>query len=263
MRKGFLVLAVVVVVALACLAGVTAFRYWKTDYAYHTPPTASFVISFDDRNITDWYQARDLFRKYNVHATFFLTQPDSLIAKELQMLKELEADGHEIACHGYTHSNSLTYTKEHGIASYIAYEIIPAIREMHARGFAPVTFAYPYGANSRVIDRELLKYFFLLRGDSWKVKGKGIHELDRIFYSFDGDRVINSLGIDAGSGVTLTDIEDGFRRAHKNKEAILIYAQSINNSNEPYSIAPSTLENIFRVAKKYELASLTFKDLVL
>lgn len=260
MRKGFVALAIVAVVILA---GFTALRYRNTDYAYHKAPTASFVISFDDRNITDWYQARELFKKYNVHATFFLTQPDSLLPKELHMLKELEADGHEIACHGYTHSNSLTYTKEHGIASYMAHEIIPAIKEMHNRGLAPVTFAYPYGANSSVTDRELLKYFYLLRGDSWKVEGKGIDELDRIYYAFDGNRVVNGLGIDSGSGINLTDLEDGFSRASRNKEAIILYAHSINNSNEHYSISPQALEIIFQSARKHKLTSLTFKSLVL
>lgn len=149
------------------------------------------------------------------------------------------------------------------MAAYVEQDIIPSIKTLQSQGFSPVTFAYPYGARSRELDRELSKYFYLLRGDSWKDAGKGIDELDRIYYTFSGRRVIHALGIDANSGVSLQDLEAGFARASRNKEAINIYAHNISEDSAGYSISPHTLEKIFKLAKQYQLQSLTFRDLVL
>ncbi|GGG29108.1 hypothetical protein GCM10011323_35660 [Pontibacter amylolyticus] len=179
------------------------------------------------------------------------------------MLQELAADGHEIASHGFLHENSSKFIKEHGMAAYVAREITPAIQAMQSIGFTPSTFAYPYGARSLTSDRELTKYFHLLRGDSWKVAGKGIDEVDRIFYQYDGSRLVHGLGIDSNSGVTLQDLEAGFKRAAQNKEAILIYAHNISEDTTGYSLSPQTLEAVFQLAQKHKLTSFTFRELIL
>lgn len=237
--------------------------YLDPNYNYRKTAQAAFVLSFDDQYVVEWYNHRDLFKKYHVHATFFVIQPDALTPDEVLMLKALAADGHEIASHGAIHLNSLQYIETHGLPKYIQDEVIPSIKSLQKLGFAPVTFAYPYGANSRYTDYELSKYFYLLRGDSWKVKKKEVDELDRIFYKYDGSRVVNGLGIDHGSGVTIQDIKKAFARAIKNNEAVVIYAHAINNSESTYSISPQKLEEIFKAAQDQKLASLTFKDLVL
>lgn len=257
----FFILLVVVVLAVASWIGYT--RYFSSAYRYAKPAQSAFVISFDDQYVTEWYAQRALFGRYNVQATFFITNPDSLTSAEVEMLKALESDGHEIASHGAKHVNALNYTEEHGLEAYIQNEIIPSVKSLQKLGFTPVTFAYPYGANSRTIDHELLKYFYLLRGDSWKVKGKTVDELDKIFYSYDGRRVINGLGIDHGSGVTLEDIEQAFSRAANQKQAVSLYAHALNNSKDTYSISPEMLEKVFIAARKYQLTSFTFKGLML
>ncbi|NEM98620.1 polysaccharide deacetylase family protein [Pontibacter burrus] len=262
MKAKYLLLFLLTVVVLAA-AWVGYTKYFNSAYKYAKPAQAAFVISFDDQYVAEWYAQRALFAKYNVEATFFITNPDSLTSDEVEMLKALERDGHEIASHGAKHVNALNYTEEHGLEAYIQNEIIPSVKSLQKLGFTPVTFAYPYGANSRTIDHELLKYFYLLRGDSWKVKGKTVDELDKIFYRYDGRRVINGLGIDHGSGVTLEDIEQAFKRAAEHKQAIKLYAHAINNSKATYSISPEMLEKIFKAAQKYQLTSVTFKGLIL
>jgi peptidoglycan-N-acetylglucosamine deacetylase len=261
MKAKFLVMAFLVGVLLAATAFIYL-RYLHPDYAYRRPAQAAFVISFDDQYITEWYEHRDLFKKYAVQATFFITAPHSLTPEELSMLRSLVADGHEVGSHGAHHVNALQYSKEHGLANYIQHEVVPAINTLQVLGFTPVTFAYPYGANSRHTDHELSKYFYLLRGDSWKVEGKSIDELDRIFYNYDGRRVINGLGIDHGSGVTIQDIKLAFTRAASRNEAVILYAHAINNSNKAYSISPAMLEKVFVAARQQHLTSLTFKNLV-
>ncbi|MFT2009076.1 polysaccharide deacetylase family protein [Pontibacter sp. 13R65] len=239
-------------------------QYLRVDFSYHkTADQASFVLSFDDQYVKQWYAHRDLFKKYGVHATFFITKPDLLSTEEIEMLHILAADGHEIASHGYRHVNAVAYTEEHSLGAYIEHEVLPAIKTMHAQGFAPVTFAYPYGASSRKLDRELLKYFLLVRGDSWKVEDKPVEKLDRIFYKFDGSRVINGLGIDMNSGVTLQDIEQGFNRATDKQEAINLYAHSIEIDSSHYGVTTEFLENILELAQGKNLKSITFKELAL
>ncbi len=247
--------------AVAAWAIYTSF--FKTNYKFTKPAQAAFVISFDDQYVADWYAQRELFSRYNVRATFFITNTDSLTSTEVGMLKTLANDGHEIASHGAKHVNATNYVEENGLDAYIQHEVVSSINTLQELGFAPVTFAYPYGANSRTIDQELLKYFYLLRGDSWKVQGKDINELDKIFYSYDGKRVLNGLGIDYGSGVTIQDIEKAFSRASKQKEAVILYAHAINNNADTYSISPAMLEAIFKAAQKHKLVSQNFKTIVL
>lgn len=247
---------------LATVSGWAIYSIFKPNYTYSRPAQPAFVISFDDKYIREWYAHRELFKRYQVKATFFITMPQQLSNVEIEMLQELTKDGHEIASHGYQHENSSNYIKEHGKAAYVANEIIPAIQSMRSIGFTPSTFAYPYGARSLAIDQELTKYFHLLRGDSWKVAGKGIDELDKIFYQYNGSRLVHGLGIDSNSNVTLQDLESGFRRAAQNKEAILIYAHNISDEANGYSISPQTLESVFQLAKKYKLNSYTFRELI-
>ncbi len=248
---------------LAAVSSWVVYSWFKPAYTYSRPAQPAFVISFDDKYISEWHAHKELFRKYKVKATFFITVPHKLSQLEIEMLRELAADGHEVASHGYLHENSSKFIKEHGVTKYIADEVIPAISAMQALGFPPSTFAYPYGARSLTIDQELTKYFHLLRGDSWKVAGKGIDEIDRIFYQYNGSRLVHGLGIDSNSGVTVQDLEAGFKRAAQKKEAILIYAHNISEDTTDYSISPQTLEAIFKLAQQHNLSSLTFRELVL
>src|SRR5439155_14544213 len=44
------------------------------DLARGGPPRAGIVMSFDDTEIDDWYGLRDLFARWDAHATFFVTR---------------------------------------------------------------------------------------------------------------------------------------------------------------------------------------------
>lgn len=263
MKLRILLIAFLSIAILVVIVWFVYSRYFSTNYTYAKPAQAAFVMSFDDQYIADWHAQRALFLKYNVRATFFITNPDSLTTIEVDMLRTLVNDGHEIASHGAKHVNAVNYVNENGIDTYVKQEIVPSIKSLQKLGFTPVTFAYPYGANNKTIDRELLKYFYLLRGDSWKMQGKEINQLDKIFYSYDGRRVINGLGIDSNSEVTLNDLESGFQRANSNKETIVLYGHNISSTEEGYTITPQKLEAIFKLAQKYKLKSLSFKEIVI
>ena len=263
MQKYKYLLLLTLILITAALTSVAAYFVLTPDFCSVKEKKAAFVLSFDDKAIKTWHDHRPLFHKYNVKATFFITYPDSLTQEEKEMLSVLAADGHEVASHGYAHANAINYANNKSIRSYIEDEILPSINHLSKLGFHPVTFAYPYGAQNRVIDFELKKYFYLLRGDAWKVEGKGIDELDKIYYKYDGSKVVNGLGIDDNSNISVEELSKGFKRAKERKEAIIIYAHSISNTVAEYNITPIRLEQILHAAQKYHLKSLRFKDLVL
>ena len=50
---------------------------------------AGLALSFDDRFVKEWIQLQPLLNQYNVKATFYITQPDSLSDEEVVLLHEL------------------------------------------------------------------------------------------------------------------------------------------------------------------------------
>ena len=107
---------------------------------------------------------KELLKKYNSRVTFFITQFDSLEPSEIEMLKELEKEGHEIGSHGALHVVSENYIKAKTYKEYIENEIDASIFSMKKKGVTPKSFAYPYGAKYWFTDMLLLKKFRILRG---------------------------------------------------------------------------------------------------
>lgn len=70
-----------------------------------------------------------LYRKYNVKATFFCLA--SYIQKYPQIIEMIQADGHEVACHGFTHESNeafdmLSYEEQLGCLKH-SKEILDAL----------------------------------------------------------------------------------------------------------------------------------------
>ena len=55
-----------------------------------------YMLSFDDCYVHEWYDQRDIFNEFDVSATFFVTRFSQLKPGQIDMLKDLEGDGHEI-----------------------------------------------------------------------------------------------------------------------------------------------------------------------
>ena len=154
MRRWGLVITLLAILLAATLSAVTTYSILKPDFKHKKARQAAYSISFDDKHIRSWYDARALFNKYDVKATFFITFPHELTGEEVEMLRALAADGHEIASHAYSHENATGYVKQKGLNAYTAAEVVPSINTMGELGYHPVTFAYPYGARTRSIDFE-------------------------------------------------------------------------------------------------------------
>jgi len=67
------------------------------------------IFTFDDQYVNEWHHFRNKFHAYNIKATFFINRPQNLTNRQIEKLKQLAGDGHEIGSHGLNHRNALDY----------------------------------------------------------------------------------------------------------------------------------------------------------
>lgn len=199
---------------------------------------AGLALSFDDRFVKEWTLLQPLIKKYNVKATFYITQPDSLSDEEVNLLHELQKDGHEIGCHGAMHVRSIPYVWENSLEEYMENEIFYALKTMKKQGFSPKTFAHPGGSQMWYSDHELLKYFSLLRDVSLKNKNfwgyeytRKVEDMDEIYYQHDNTQKVKALLMDVGTNLSMEDIKKGLKRASEEGSVMMIFGHKPFNGN--------------------------------
>ena len=234
------------------------------------PP--GIALSFDDRFINEWYQLRPVFRKYNAHATFYITQFDSLTPVEIRQLKTLQQDGHEIGCHGAIHTNSINYVRQYSMARYLRDEIQPALRSMKQHGFRPTSFAHPGGAHTNAIDNELLHYFVLLRDVAvaertfWGVTVQwNVQLMPSIYYQFNGDPTVDALLIDEGAGLGMGDLRTAMQKAKQDGTALMLFGHKpYRRAVSPggYGFLTERLDSILAESQRLNLRTYTMSDLI-
>jgi peptidoglycan-N-acetylglucosamine deacetylase len=217
------------------------------------------VFSFDDRFITEWTAHRDLFKKYKIRATFFVSRPYLLDSTHVENLRLLNSDGHEIGCHGMYHLDATEYADS--IDQYINIEILPALELMNGFGFEIKSFGYPYGLSTDRIDSAMLDHFTFLRKATMNYNYTTIDTYDEIYATRDSHNVVNSMGIDNIFEISQENLETGILRALNKDEVLVLYAHSIDTVAGDYNIDPEYLENIFKIVSKYEVRSLRMSDL--
>ena len=225
---------------------------------------AGVALSFDDRFVKEWIQLRPLLKKYNVKATFYITQPDSLSDEEVNLLHELQKDGHEIGCHGAMHVRSIPYIWEYSLNEYMEKEIFHALKTMRKQGFSPRTFAHPGGSQMCYSDYELLKYFSLLRDVSLKNKNlwgyeytREVEDMDEIYYQHDNTQKVNALLMDVSTNLSMVDVKKGLKRASEEGSVMMIFGHKPLNGNtqkvNEYGFDINFLEQILVESAKLRL----------
>jgi hypothetical protein len=122
---------------------------------------AGWAFTVDDNDVDLWYAWRERLRQHHVKATFFVTGYDKLTDPQKQELRDLAHDGHDIEAHGKAHENAIDYMKAHDLDTYLRDEVLPSKTALAE--FAPIAFAYPYGAHTTTLDTAMLNHFQLLR----------------------------------------------------------------------------------------------------
>ncbi len=234
-----------------------------------TPPLPSnkggIVLTFDDRNFSEWIATLPLFEKYGVKATFYIS--GAIDQSALDTALKLKEHGHAIGCHSIHHLSALKYSAEHSAQDYVEKEVQPQLEAFKAAGIMPSSFAYPMSSNNQATDKALLKIFRHIRTGAGIAVGKRIRDKDAFFVTTDKIPVHGCL---YGKGIDYTpdkkdrtyeQIDDALARAANKKQIIVLYAHRIAAGGKGHYINPTALEHIFQSAKKLHLPFYTVDQL--
>ena len=203
------------------------------------------AFTFDDlASVSSWNLARNIFQENGIDATFFVDHWHQASPEQLNILQTLRADGHQIACHSYSHLSIYDpkYDNEEDKAeAYLQDQVLPAIENMQQDGFNPVSFAYPYTRYTGRHHAKIKKYLPSIR----------------TFLS-------NTMSIDQISGNTLDDIKAEMAKIKANKEVVTFIAHVIVPEGEAqtsnYSIKEQKLKDIIDEAKRLGLKFYSFDE---
>jgi peptidoglycan-N-acetylglucosamine deacetylase len=213
------------------------------------------VLTFDDDFIEQWHGERERFAEHGVRATFFVTRFDQLTAEELEMLAELQDDGHEIGCHSLTHVDPDVYVEDHSVDDYLAEEVLPAVELMEQAGFAPTAWSYPWGGRGLEMDDKLQEHFDVLRASGTFSLG------EQVLYDWDCERLIHGARIDDGHS-SLGEIERELDTVVQRGKAVVMYTHRILEESDQSHITPDDLDQVLALIEQSEAQSLTISELV-
>jgi hypothetical protein len=132
------------------------------DFATHAP-AAGVALSFDDNGVDAWHATRELLAAHGARVTFFVTRYARWTPEQHAMLAELAAGGHDVQSHSVDHLAAPDYVDAHGLAAYIADEVVPSITILEDAGYPIDAFAFPFGATNDELNDELLEHVSLVR----------------------------------------------------------------------------------------------------
>jgi peptidoglycan/xylan/chitin deacetylase (PgdA/CDA1 family) len=151
----------------------------KEDIKYINRPGIAF--SFDDSfRVNHWFDiGKELFGFYDVTVTFNVNafhhfeEERELNQREIDLLLELQSNGHEIAHHGLKHKRAVDFSNEVGFENWIKEDVESLFywleKQSHSKTNdkfkTPVTYAFPhFVSNENTIKALVPKYFKIVRG---------------------------------------------------------------------------------------------------
>jgi peptidoglycan/xylan/chitin deacetylase (PgdA/CDA1 family) len=203
---------------------------------------AGIALTFDDTYIDEWYQQMPLLDSFNARVTFYISSYHRISEEQKAELHTLQSHGNEIAFHSTHHKDFVKYSDEHGLQSLFNDEVDADMKLMHADGFFPVTFAYPYGSHNEVIDHFLLQQFKSVRalnGTDDYAKSLTENSNNHILYGFD---------IDLSSHHTLSLILDLIHSAEQGKNCLVLVGHHINRKDLQMEVPLERLRAILKTA---------------
>jgi peptidoglycan-N-acetylglucosamine deacetylase len=222
-------------------------------------PSGGIVFSFDGQSVQNWIQYRDLFKKYNIRATFFINPGDNPDDALKSGLKALQSEGNEIACHGISKLDPSISMKS--ASEFYAEEAEPELKKMKELGFNVVSYAYTYVLGPDSVDKYFLNKVKYLRKATWNKYTTSLDNYDYIYARPDSFNVVHSMGIDCINRITLDYLQAGIARAKKNDEVLVLHAHKIDATGLDYTINPAYLEQIFKLCNKENIESYRMQDM--
>jgi peptidoglycan/xylan/chitin deacetylase (PgdA/CDA1 family) len=121
-------------------------------------PRPGLALAFDDDAFDAWFGLRALLVAHRAHVTFFVTRWYASSDGERAELRALADDGHDVEPHTVNHMHAPHYAREHGVAGYLADELMPSIDALTHAGYAPpAAFAFPFGRSTEELNAAVLQ----------------------------------------------------------------------------------------------------------
>lgn len=184
---------------------------------------AGIAISIDAAP-DSWYVLRDYLKQQGVKLTFYIEYYQAFTPAQIQMLRDFELDGHEIAHHTTTHKHADDYIAQYGLQRYLNDEIFYSLKWMKQDGFNVNSFAYAHGDLTYQLDVELARYFYSIRKIISPYATKKLADMDQIYHRMAGITYYYAAGIDVRYGHTLSEVLSALELAQKSRTTICLYS---------------------------------------
>jgi hypothetical protein len=250
----------------------------KLDFIECNPPPLGekgiLLLSFDDRHLKEWEEARPIFSKYGAHATFYVS--GEIDQPTVRSLKRLAADGHSIGLHGLKHLNADEELAARGADKYYLEEIWPQVDRANKCYVPYKTFAYPKCRSNKETDDFFRKRGFVrVRGGVGgatpydpegrkQAERKSLVANENVFFpAIDLPKRYRIDSIFVGEAYH-TDIEEicaCIRRAAERKEVLSISSHGISPNAKGINMKTQWLEKILSTAKESGILVIGFDEL--
>lgn len=248
------------------------------------------ALTFDDGfRVTHWYKYGlgkekgfdDIFGYFDVKSTFNINALHAfenrreLNQNEIDMLLEIQANGHEIAHHGYAHENADKYTKDFGVKKWIDDDILPLMQWMEKQKHSiskhrfkvPISFAYPGSKYNYYTNKAL--------GDN-DFKIYRAHLSDSNLAEFGHEGFCPSICIDINYFSSISNIKYLMKFAKRKNRNLVLMCHSIlpeevdwnsfgwgkeSELDGKYRISPESLKYIIKEARKLDLEFYTLSEI--
>lgn len=213
------------------------------------------ALTFDDRNIDNWYKFLPVLDSLHVPVTFYISSYHLLSHEQKNKLKIMAAHGHEIGYHTTNHVDVAKYTAKHGGTQLLADEITPDLEKMKQDGFNPVVFAYPYGAHTQISDACLRHRFKSLRALN------GTANLAKSLTASNDETMLYGLGIDNDGAKKDEEYDRLLESAAANANCVVFVAHLIEEENTKLKVPLSRLLHIIHKAQALHMRFYTVHEI--
>ena len=213
-------------------------------------PIISFT--FDDFPSSAIRIAGPILREYDVKATFYVSMgnladdaDDDRMAFTADDLRQVAAEGHEIACHTYGHLDC-ALTRPEALARDLERNAA-AVQEI-VPGYRMTNFAYPYG-NVDLASKQLAAGRFDTARGIWTGINAGTTDLALL----SGHRI---YGDEANYDRALELI----REAERTNGWLILFTHDVRTNPSPYGSRPEDFERMVQAARASRCQILTVRD---
>lgn len=235
--------------------------------------TGVLLLAFDDENYANWEAALPLFKRYDAHASFFMS--GQFGGQAVSTAKKLIEAGHTVGLHGLRHKNVPEAIAEMGKDGWWNDEVALPKRRADV-SYVPIrSFAYPNNRNTDETDAFLLTRFERLRTgipgvrpyQSTEEQAKAFQPLaedDRLFFpskDLPNHRVLGGVIMGEAYRTDIEDVLNCIRRAAARKEVILFTSHGISPGAGHIHMKTEWLEAILAEAQKQGVQVVGFDDL--